>query len=119
MDGKRIWHNFIAKDRQEHMWAWPPGAELPFFFLWSGWGVSARWLRQMSRRLVHHFASFQGEASVHRAEAAYQGDLAVAPNRADLKMLRSWIIWRVVVRMVERALESERGHPLGVSVNLS
>ena len=52
LDGKRIWHNCIAKDRQEHMWAWPPGAELPFFFLWSGWGVSARWLRQMSRRLL-------------------------------------------------------------------
>lgn len=118
LQGKRIWHNFVAKDKQEHTWAWPPTENLPFFFLWTTWGVSTRWLRQMSQRLVHHFASFQGEAAVHRSEAAYEGDLAVVPDRADLKLLRAWIVWRVLIRLVERAPDSECRHPLGVTMNL-
>lgn len=50
--GKRVWHNFIAKTMSAHVWAWPSGRKMQCF-LWSGWGVTTAWLRQVSRRLVH------------------------------------------------------------------
>lgn len=65
---KRIWHNFIAMTASAHEWVWPSGRNMQCFFLCSGLGVTTAWLRQMSRRLVHHYASFSGEAAVHLAE---------------------------------------------------
>ena len=88
------------------------------FFLWSSWGVTTLWLRQMSRRLVHHFASFQGEAKVHLQEARYADSLSAVPCRADLKMMRAWIVWRAVARRLQRANDvAERGLP-GPFINL-
>ena len=118
MVDKRIWHNFIAHSKTKHAWQWQPDAHMHAFFLWSGWGVTTQWLRQMARRLVHHFASFQGEAKVHRAEAVYQGNPSVVPYRADLKMMRAWLMWRVVIRKVQHASAFESGCPLGPGLNL-
>lgn len=71
------------------------------FLLWHGWGVTAAWLRQMSRRLVYQFASFTGEAKVQVAEAVYLGGDLAPPFRADLKLMRAWMVWRALLRMEE------------------
>ena len=100
---KRIWHNFAAVSKVQHEWAWPADEKMAVFFMWQGWGVTTAWLRQMSRRLVHHFASFSGEAAVHASEATHLGDVAPPPFRADLKLMQAWIVWRALLRVEERA----------------
>lgn len=101
--GQRVWHNFAALSKGQHEWAWPHDEEMHVFFMWQGWGVTTAWLRQMSRRLVHHFASFCGEAAVHAGEASYLDDITPPPARADLKLMRAWVVWRALLRMEERA----------------
>ena len=105
--GKRVWHNYVAVSRAQHTWVWPADQEMKVFYLWNDWGVTTAWLRQMSRRLVHHFASFHGEAAVHAAEAKFSGELAAVPPKAPLKLMRAWIVWRAVLRAEEHALSKQ------------
>lgn len=98
---KRIFHNYVADGKTDHLWIWPNGKKLPYFFLYARWGVSAAWLRQMSRRLVTHFASFRGEAKTHRAEAKDMGLLHCIPDKAHLKLFRAWLVWRLIRRVGE------------------
>ena len=103
---KRIWHSYVARSRTEHSWAWPADQKLQAFFLWSDWGVTA-WLRLISRRLVCHFASFNSEAAVHKAEAAFFGDEDIIPPRAGGKLFKAWIVWRVA-RRIDQGRHSQR-----------
>ena len=116
--GKRIWHNFISESKTEHFWTWPTEQELGVFFLWSDWGVTTAWLRQMARRVVHHFASFAGEAAVHRAEAAFTGSAGMVPAKAGAKLFRAWIVWRAIIRMEEHGLALESVYPGPRGANL-
>lgn len=101
---KLVYHNYIAAasedGKHQHLWVWPEGRNLQFFFVAKTWGVTVRWLRQFSRRLVHHFASFRGEAKVHFAEAKHEGKTADIPDQAHLKLFRAWIYWRLVLASV-------------------
>ena len=116
--GKRIWHNYIAVGKTQHTWAWPVDKEMKVFFLWSDWGVTTAWLRQMSRRMVHHFASFRGEAAVHVAEAKFSGDPSVVPPKSSLKLMRAWIVWRAVLRAEEHDLSKQDTPGTPLSINL-
>ena len=103
LKGKLIYYNYVtsSKDsRHQHMWVWPSDHSLKFLFLGRTWGVTVRWLRQFSRRLIYHFASATGEAKVHFAEAKEQGKTADVPDQAHLKIFRAWIFWRLVAHLM-------------------
>ena len=72
------------------------------FFCTPAWGVTTAWLRQYTQRLVRHFASFTGEAAVHRAAAARAGNLDDVPDEARKKLRGAWLTWRIVVRTHQR-----------------
>ena len=91
-----MWYNYVVEGEQCHRWMWPKDEELQFLFMNNAWGVTTAWLRQVSQRLVHHFASFTGEAAVHESEALRNGQ--TAPDHAKSKLLV-----RVRERVVERA----------------
>ena len=99
---KRNWHNYVAHSRTEHLWAWPANQKLHAFFLWSDWRVTTAWLRQISKRLVSHFASFEGEAPVHKAEAALFGGEDISHTQNWKRIFRAWIVWRVALGIEER-----------------
>ena len=92
---KRAWHNYWVEGNAAWWW-WLAGHAMKYFFTCHGWGVTTARLRQMSRRLVHHYASFRGEAAVHCAEAEDQGLGHIVPAKAHLKLFYSWILWRLV-----------------------
>lgn len=71
---------------------WDVDDEMAFFFVHPSWGVTVSWLRQFSRRACWQWASFKSEAQVHSRTA----DKTVVPSRSDLKLQRSWCLWRVV-----------------------
>ena len=119
LERKRVWYNFIAVSRQEHNWLWPQGNTLAFFFTHAQWGVTVAWLRQMSRRLVHRFASFRGEAKIHLAEAKDCGLDQHIPTKANLKLFRVWLLWRAVRRIEERFSPMAAGAASGTGVNLA
>ena len=106
---KRVWHNFITESRGERMWLWPPNVELTTFVLAPSWGVTCRWLRQFTQRIIRHFASFDGEARVHEATAVRNGTPEVVPEKARHKVRIAWLTWRVVVRTFQK--ESDEGDP--------
>ena len=81
---------------------WPADVEMQYFFCTPAWGVTTAWLRQYTQRLVRHFASFTGEAAVHRAAAARAGNLDDVPDEARKKLRRAWLTWRIVVRTHQR-----------------
>lgn len=61
-------------------------------------GVAMSWLQQMQRRIAMQFATFRGEADVHAYEAAARGDPGVVRNKSDLKLGKSWLVWRFLLR---------------------
>ena len=69
---------------------------MKYFFVMRTWGVSTAWLQQMSRRLVTQFGSFTGEAKVHWAAAQDTEQSHVVPGKSYLKLLRAWLLWRLV-----------------------
>lgn len=94
--GKLVWYNFLSSS-EAALWHWPPSDQvMEYFFIRPSWGVTTSWLRQMSRRLVHHFASFRGEAAVHLAEAAERAASDIVPDKSHLKILKAWLLWRLV-----------------------
>jgi len=98
---KMVYYNYVAMSKKEHVWCWPYNQTMKYFFVANDWGVSVRWLQQMSRRLVYHFASFRGEAKVHEAEAKVQGQTHLVPDKAHLKLLHAWLLWRLVLTLVD------------------
>ena len=81
----------LPRSRSEHSLAWPGDPRLHAFCGATSGSVTTAWLRQISRQLVYHFASFKGEVAVHQAEAVY-GD-------GDFMRTRSW---RAVVQGIDR-----------------
>lgn len=97
--GKLLWYNFLSMTvgrKQERRFEWG-GSELCF----PGCGVSVEWLQQMTRRVTHQYSTFKGEAAVHLGEARARGMEEVVPNRADMKLWRCWLYWRLVVRQAQ------------------
>ena len=101
---KYIWHNYVAMGGRSRLWTWPD-EELEYFFVCASWGVTTAWLRQMSQRIVHHFASFAGEAAVHKEEARRNGHLTAVPPKAAKKLLHAWLFWRLVVRVHDHSAD--------------
>ena len=100
---KAVWHNYTAVGKSNRLWTWPADEELRFFFIVSSWGVTTAWLRQMSQRILHHFASFAGEAAVHEASARRDEDSSRGPPLAKTKLKAAWLLWRLVVRAHEHS----------------
>ena len=105
MHGKRVWYNYVSDTKEKHMWRWDPSDKMDYFFVTNSWGVSTAWLRQFTERLARQHVSFQSEAVVHEREAGRVGDLDRVPNRADLKLEKAWVAWRVVVRAYQHRLD--------------
>ena len=105
---KRVWYNYISESTSNHVWHWRDHDRLEYLFLANTWGVSAQWLRQFTQRLAHQHASFDSEAKVHGEAARRAGRAEVVPFRADLKLQKAWIAWRVIVRLFEHA-NGQRG----------
>jgi hypothetical protein len=99
--GKRIFYNYIAMGKGEHVWTWPAGQPMEFFFLYCDWGVSCKWLRQHTLRMAFQWAAFSSEAHVHEVGSARNGANGRLPCRADLKIKQAWYMWRVVVRLTQ------------------
>lgn len=97
---REVFHNYTAKGKTTREWVWPAEATMHFFFVAGCWGVSVRWLRQMSRRLVVHYASFRGEAKVHAAAARDEGLTNIVPDKVHMKLFRSWFLWRLATTLV-------------------
>ena len=107
---KYVWYNYVTDCEHLHRWTWPQDEELQFFFLSNAWGVTTAWLRQMSQRLAHHYASFTGEAAVHDFEARRAGQST--PDEAKTKLFHAWLLWRYVIRAHERSDGSTGGDEL-------
>lgn len=63
-------------------------------------GVTRSWYTQFSKRLLLHYSSFWGEASVHR-RVDQNGKHAISPGRFKNLVGKAWF----VIRMVERSWE--------------
>jgi hypothetical protein len=110
-EGVYIWYNFCSRTlngKECHFWHWVAGHELAYFFLTQNWGVTTAWLRQFTQRLVRHFASFTGEAAVHRAAALRVKAAHIVPQESQKKLKRAWFAWRVVVRSLQYFAEKGR-----------
>ena len=65
--GKALWQNFFASGRGSHIWNYPQ-RELPQIIMVSTkFGVTKRWYKQFSCRLLKQYASWWGEGEVHTA----------------------------------------------------
>ena len=90
-------HNFVCTEKQ-YVFSWEEEEEenMDFFFLTVSFGMTISWLRQFSRRLIYHRASFAGEAQIHLLEAIGLGKKDIVPAKAKAKLLRAWMLWRLV-----------------------
>ena len=70
----------------------------PVFMIHSRFGVTRRWYRQFSLLLLHHYASFEGEARVHK-----NGVLSV--SRVANGLRKAWFLLRILERMWERGAD--------------
>ena len=92
-------YNFVCSG-SEYVFSWGQEECMQYFFLTYAFGVSIRWLRQFSRRLIFQWSSFAGEAKVHFLEAVGLGKSDIVPDKAKLKLLRAWMLWRLVTWQV-------------------
>lgn len=116
LSGVWFWQNYFVRDAK-HLFCWPQETELEFFFLSNRWGVSCRWLRQMSQRLCRQYISFQSEASIH--DIASSRDASVTPpSDAEQKLKCAWFAWRLLLRRAEKDVAEGRTPP-GFEFNLS
>lgn len=97
LENKRVVYNFISFSRNEYRCDWI-GDEMRYFFVSSQVGVSLSWLQQMTRRMVHQYATFRGEAEVHRGEARSVNLEHLVPGKSHLKLLKAWLYWRYLLR---------------------
>ena len=51
-------YNFVCTEKQ-YVFSWEEEENMDFFFLTVSFGVTISWLRQFSRRLIYHWASFR------------------------------------------------------------
>ena len=63
--GKYVWQNFVSLRKGCREWRGSPPSALEYIMLSPDFGVAQRWHHQFTQRLLHQYASFQGEAEVH------------------------------------------------------
>lgn len=97
-----VGYNFITGSAygRRHMFE-HHGEAMKYFFISLRVAVTVEWLRQFSRRILFHYASFEGEAKVHRLEALVQRNLEDVPKNSKRLILRAWFLWRLVIRWEE------------------
>ena len=77
---------------------WSGATPMAFWFISGQCGFTVKYLRQLSRRLALQHLSFESEARVHCEEAHLDGLADMIPAKAPQKIMRGWILWRLVPR---------------------
>lgn len=95
--GKEVGYNFFVKKRCVNMiFEWQHSEPMEYFFISKKCGFTTAYLRQLSRRVVFQHVSFESESQVHALEALAQEQSDMVPAKAKAKILRGWLLWRLV-----------------------
>ena len=103
---RTIWYNYIQVATGRY---WLCNDDPPaYFFITPTVGFSLDWLRQFHCRLAYQHCSFMSEAKVHLRIAYSKGIVNLVPVRSADYMARVWVLWRVLARVHQNAVQSSK-----------
>ena len=90
-----MWGNFVGSTNLGRSLVLKDPRIPDVFMIHPRFGITRAWYHPFSRRLLFHYASFQGEAHLHHSKL-------LSASRVAKGLRKAWFLIRILERMWER-----------------